>query len=147
MCAHVASDVIMFEELAVADDGDQDMAPVASKGTSDDKPDSSSLEEVQAKKAAEMPSTPDDVARRAALGEATNTTGQPPATRSSTDPPSCEVVTSEDSEDLSELLEAPTVDLLKQWAAQAFTDPSGVARARPADFLLPLRACRSLAVT
>ena len=117
--------VLMFDELTVADDGDRDMVPVESDDTSDDEAASPSLEEVHVEEAAQMPAQPGGEPRRAGLGEATIDTDQPPITRSSTVSSASEAVTREDSEEASELLASPTVDTLKQWAALAFTDPSG----------------------
>lgn len=95
---------LIFEDLTVADDGDQDMASVVSEDTSDDKAASSSPEEVHTETVAEAASQPGDETRRAGLGEATIDTNQPPITRSSMVPPPSEAVTSAAAEHPGEAL-------------------------------------------
>ena len=66
---------------------------------------------------------PGDPEQRAALGEVTNNTGMRSSTRSTRVPASHEAVP--DDGHTSELLEPPTVDVLKESAAKMFTDASG----------------------
>ena len=79
-----------------------------------------------------MHELPEVATRRAELGDVTNTTAQPAGSQSSEVPPPCEAVTSEQPAEPSEQLQAPAVDLVKQWASESFTSATGVRVELPA---------------
>ena len=114
--------VDMFESMDLANDGEKAEPSNETEVTSNgDKP-LTILEQARLEWRAQVLEQPEGAVRRAELGEVTNIASQPSVAPSREIPPSSEVVTGDHS---TELLEAPAVEILKEWSVTMFNDPVG----------------------
>lgn len=122
----------MVEAIAIDDAAVVAVRIKPTSGSDGDHVEQLSEDEEVAAAGANEAEQPREKVQRAALRDSSNGQEQPPSTRSSVVPASSGEVPGDARVQAAELLEPPNVDLMKDWAAKAFVNPSGTRVELPA---------------